>query len=427
MTALEKPKKKRMPILLQIAIGFALGIAAGLVFGQSILIIKPFGDLFIRLLRMLVVPLVFSTLTVGMVSIGDIRKMGRIGARFLILMCFTTVLSTAIGLGLALTLKPGVGVSLELPAVSEVNIQTPSILVTILEMVPLNPVEALAKASMLQIIVFAVLLGLSMITIGKKAQPFHDMLNSLADIMYKMTDIVILYAPYGVFALISSVVGAQGAQVLLPMLKLIVTVFLGSVITVVFVNCGLTVAVLAKMNPWKFFKYYSPAALFQFVGASSSATLPISLMCTQEKMGVSKRISTFVQSLGATVNMNGTSLYQGICTVFVAQLMGIHLTIAQLLTVVLTALLAAIGTAGVPGAGLVMLTMVLTSIGLPVEAIALIAGVDRILDSMRGVPNVVGDAAMALAIAKWEGEVDMEIWDGKKAFVDETGTSVELL
>jgi len=334
-------------------------------------------------------------------------------------------MSTAIGLVLALTIQPGSGVLLAMPEAGEVVVEAPSLLKTLLNIIPINPIEAMANGTVLQVIAFAIFLGIAMVMVGKKAEPLINILDALAESMYKITEIVLHYAPIGVFALISCVVGAQGAQVLLPMLKLVITVYLGCIITIVFVNAGFTVGLLGKLNPIKFLKAYSPAMLFSFATASSAATIPLSLKCAQERMGVSKRVSSFVQPLGATVNMNGTSLYQGICVVFIAQLMGLHLSMGQLLTVVLTALLAAVGTAGVPGAGLVMLTMVMVSIGLPPESIAIIAGVDRLLDSARGVPNVTGDAAIALTIAKWEGELDRDIFEGKKVYNAEEAEDLE--
>jgi len=421
----ETKKKKKPSIMSKILIGFALGIVAGLIVGPKITVIQPLGDLFIRLLRMVVIPLVFSSLAVGMSSIGDIKKMGRIGGMFLILLLVTTCMSTAIGLVLALTIQPGSGVLLAMPEAGEVVVEAPSLLKTLLNIIPINPIEAMANGTVLQVIAFAIFLGIAMVMVGKKAEPLINILDALAESMYKITEIVLHYAPIGVFALISCVVGAQGAQVLLPMLKLVITVYLGCIITIVFVNAGFTVGLLGKLNPIKFLKAYSPAMLFSFATASSAATIPLSLKCAQERMGVSKRVSSFVQPLGATVNMNGTSLYQGICVVFIAQLMGLHLSMGQLLTVVLTALLAAVGTAGVPGAGLVMLTMVMVSIGLPPESIAIIAGVDRLLDSARGVPNVTGDAAIALTIAKWEGELDRDIFEGKKVYNAEEAEDLE--
>lgn len=419
MTAPGK-RKKKLSLMAKILIGFALGVVAGLVFREQILWVQPIGDLFIRGLRMMVVPLIFASLVVGVASLNDINKMGRIGGRMIFLVLITTACSTCIGIFLALTMQPGTGMEAPVAMAGAVKVATsPSIAQTIINMVPINPIEAMAQGAVLQVIVFAVVLGIAIVMAGERAKPLYYMLEGLAESMYKVVDIVFLIAPYGVFALIACVVGAQGPAVLLPMLKLIICVYLGCAITLLFINGFFTIGVLAKMNTWRFFKAFSPAMLFSFVTASSSATLPVSMRCAQQGMGVSKRVSSFVQPLGATINMNGTSLYQGICAIFVAQMMGLDLTLMELCIIVFTAVLAAVGTAGVPGAGLVMLTMVLTSIGLPVESVAIVAGVDRLLDAARCVPNVTGDAAIAVFIAKGEGELDEDVYNGKKEWVDE--------
>ena len=418
MTAPGKQKKK-LSLMAKILIGFALGIVAGLVFSEQILWVKPIGDLFIRGLRMMVVPLIFSSLVVGVASLNDINKMGRIGGRTILLVLITTACSTCIGMFLAITMQPGAGMEAPAAMPGAVKVASTSFATTLVNMVPINPIESMAQGSVLQVIVFAVILGIAIVIAGDRAKPLYNMLEGLAEAMYKVVDIVFIIAPYGVFALIACVVGTHGSAVLFPMLKLIVCVYLGCIITLIFINGLFTVGLLGKCNVWTFFKHFAPAMLFSFVTASSAATLPVSMRCAQQGMGVSKRVSSFVQPLGATINMNGTSLYQGICAIFVAQMMGLDLTLMELGIIVFTAVLAAVGTAGVPGAGLVMLTMVLTSIGLPVESVAIVAGVDRLLDAARCVPNVTGDAAMALAIARGEGELDKDVFDGKKEWVDE--------
>lgn len=403
--------KKKMPLLTKILIGFVLGILAGIILGERILVVKPVGDLFLRLLRMLVVPLVFSSLVVGVASMQDIKKMGRIGIRTLVIFLITTAIAIVIGLFLANLIQPGVGTDLSFGGLIAQDVTPPSLSDTLLNIVPINPVESLANAQMLQIIAFALFLGIALVYIGELGKPLLNVINSLAEAMYKLTEIVMKFAPFGVFSLISAVVGAQGMQVLLPLLKLTITVYLGCIIHIILVNGLLTVGVFGKANPIKFFKGFAPAMIFSFVTASSAGTLPVSMKNAQENLGIPKEISSFVQPLGATINMDGTALYQGICAVFVAQIVGIDLTITQQLTVLLTALLASIGTAGVPGSGLIMLTMVLTSIGLPAEAIGLVAGIDRILDAARCVPNVTGDAATALVNAHIEGELDREVFN----------------
>lgn len=414
-----KKEKKKMSIMSKILIGFGLGIAAGLIFGEKITVIQPIGTIFIRLLQMLVVPLIFTSLAVGMSSIGDTKKMGRVGGKTLILIVITTIMSTVIGLGLALIIYPGLGVEVQMDFANEVVVQTPSFMETIIDIVPTNIVKSMTEGNVLQIILFAVILGIALVRMGEPGEPLIKVLDSIANAMYEITNIVIGFAPIGVFALIASVVGAQGYQILISLGKLLLTVYLGCFLTLLLVNGVFTVGVLGKMGVKEFFKSFKEAMIFSFVTGSSSATLPVSIKCTTENMGVSHDIASFVQPLGATMNMNGTSLYQGICVVFIAQVSGVDLSMGELLTIVFTALLAAVGTAGVNGAGLIMLTMVLTSVGLPVESIALVAGVDRLLEAARCVPNVTGDAAMAVVIAKQENELDEDIYYGRKKYVKE--------
>jgi len=262
----------------------------------------------------------------------------------------------------------------------------------------------MANGIVLQVIVFALFFGVAMTKAGEKGKAVLKFFEGFAETMYKLTGTVMGFAPYGVFALIAVTVGSYGLAVLIPFAKLIFAVYFGIIIHEVVVYSGM-VSIIGKMSPMKFFKGISEASLLAFTTASSSATLPVTMRASQENLGVSPTISSFVLPLGATVNMDGTAMYQGICALFVAQAYGIHLGLGGQLTVLLTALLASIGTAGVPGAGLVMLTMVLTSVGLPLEGVALIAGVDRILDMARTSCNVTGDAACAVVVARTEGEL----------------------
>ena len=280
----------------------------------------------------------------------------------------------------------------------------------IIGLFPRNPVAAMASANMLQIIVFALFLGISAVFAGEKGKPLINFMDSLADAMYKMTGLVMKLAPYGVFALIAATVARYGVSVLAPFGKVIFAVYLGCIIHAALVYSGL-LTVWARVSPIRFFDGVKEATLTAFVTRSSSATLPITMRVTQENIGVSEKISSFVLPLGATINMDGTALYQGVCALFVAQAFGIELSIGAQLGILLTATLASIGTAGVPGAGLIMLTLVLTQAGLPVEGVALIAGIDAVLDMARTAINVTGDAAVATIVAKTEGELT----DVKKA------------
>jgi len=393
-----------MKLFQKILIGFVLGAILGAIWGPGIVWVKPVGTIFLSLLKMLIVPLIFSTLVVGVASIADPKKLGRVAGKTIAYYLITTAFAIIIGLLLGNIIQPGAGMNLVLEGAAKEAAKAPSLIDTVVNLIPTNPVGAMAQGTVLQIIVFALFLGYAMTKAGEKGAAVLKFFEGFAETMYKLTGTVMGFAPYGVFALIAVTVGTHGLAVLIPFAKLIFAVYLGVIIHEVVVYSGM-VSIIGKMSPVKFFKGFSEAALLAFSTCSSSATLPVSMRVAQDNLGVSPTISSFVQPLGATVNMDGTALYQGVCALFVAQAYGIPLGLGGQLTVLLTALLASIGTAGVPGAGLVMLTLVLTSVGLPLEGVALIAGIDRILDMARTSCNVTGDAACAVVVAKTEGEL----------------------
>jgi len=393
-----------MKLFQKILIGFVLGVILGAIWGPGIVWVKPIGTIFLSLLKMLIVPLIFSTLVVGVASIADPKKLGRVAGKTIAYYLITTAFAITIGLLLGNILQPGAGMNLVLEGAAKEAAKAPSLIDTVVNLIPTNPVGAMAQGTVLQIIVFALFFGYAMTKAGEKGAAVLKFFEGFAETMYKLTGTVMGFAPYGVFALIAVTVGTHGLSVLIPFAKLIFAVYLGVIIHEVVVYSGM-VSIIGKMSPVKFFKGFSEAALLAFSTCSSSATLPVSMRVAQDNLGVSPTISSFVQPLGATVNMDGTALYQGVCALFVAQAYGIPLGLGGQLTVLLTALLASIGTAGVPGAGLVMLTLVLTSVGLPLEGVALIAGIDRILDMARTSCNVTGDAACAVVVAKTEGEL----------------------
>ncbi len=398
-----------MKLTTKILIGLLAGIIVGLMLGGSPQIagtyIAPFGTLFLNLIRMIIVPLVFSSLIVGAASMGDVKKLGRIGGKTVAFYLCTTAVAVFLGLLLANIVRPGAGLSIPTGVTVEAA-KTPLLVDTLLGMIPSNPLNALVQGNMLQIIVFALFLGVGITSIGDRGKPFLSFFDSLAEIMYKLTAIVMSFAPIGVFALMVPVVAVNGPSVLIPLAKVILTVYIGCILHMAIVYSSL-VKGFAKMNPVNFFKGIAPAASVAFSTSSSAGTLPLTIKATRENLGVPRGICSFVLPLGATINMDGTALYQGVCALFVAQALGLSLTISQQLTIVLTATLASIGTAGVPGAGFIMLTMVLTSVGLPLEGSALIAGIDRVLDMARTTVNVVGDAAVAVAVAATEGELNI--------------------
>ena len=387
-----------MKLSTRIMAALVLGVVAGLLLGAdgaefAKTWIAPFGAIFMNMIKMTIVPMVFASLVMGMCSLGDIKKIRRIGMKTVIYYLVTTAFAIVLGLILGSVIEPGAGMNLPAEGLVASAKDAPPLMQVIVNIFPTNPIESMLKADMLQIIVFALFLGLGIL------------LLVLAQEMQ-----LELPAPIGVFGLITPVVASNGPAVLLPLLKVIVAVYLGCFLHAVFVYGGM-LKVIGKFSPLKFFKGLAPAQLLAFTSCSSNGTLPVNLACVQ-KMGVSKEVSSFVLPLGATINMDGTAVYQGVCALFVAQLYGVDLNSAQMLTIVLTGTLASIGTAGVPGAGFIMLTMILTAVGLPLEGSALIAGIDRILDMPRTCVNITGDAVVSFLVDK--GEKDIEARTGVK-------------
>ena len=400
-----------LPLWQKIVIGMILGITVGLIFGEDAAVLKPIGSFFVNTIKMLIVPLVFCSIIVGITSMQDTNKMGRIGFKAIMFYLISTAVAITIGLVLGHVLQPGAGLGLVAQQVEVVK-ETSSLVDTLVALVPTNPVSALAQGHILQIIVFAVALGVSLTLIGEKGKPAVALFESLAEAMYKLTDLVMKLAPYGVFALMAWVAGKFGLALLLPLVKVIGAVYLGSILHVLGVYSAL-ILFIAKLSPVQYFRGIVDAQVVAFTTTSSAGTLPVSMKCARENLGVSKGVSSFVLPLGTTINMDGTALYQGVTTLFVAQAFGIDLGMPEYITIILTATLASIGTAGVPGAGLIMLTLVLTTVGLPVEGVALIAGIDRILDMARTTVNISGDIAASVIIAKSENELDTTIYNAK--------------
>ena len=399
---------RNLHIWQQVLIGLVLGLIVGAILGPNASVLDPLGKLFLNAIKMLVVPLIFITLVCGVTSMADPKKMGRVGVKTIIIYLFTTAVAITIGLVIGAVLQPGAGVGLEAAQAIEAK-EAPSFIDTLVSFVPTNPAAALAEGNVLQIIVFALLLGVAISMAGEKAKPVKDFFEAASEAIYKLTEIIIALAPYGVFALMASTAGKYGLGVLLPLMKVIVAVYLACIVHAI-VTLGGLVAVIARLNPISFFRGVGEAQMVAFSTTSSSGTLPVTMSAAQHNLGVSKGISSFVLPLGATINMDGTALYQGVCALFVAQAYGVDLSVGHYVTIILTSTLASIGTAGVPGAGLIMLSLVLTSVGLPLEGVAIIAGIDRILDMARTALNVTSDAAVSVLVAKSEGELDEEIY-----------------
>jgi len=407
----------RLPLHTQILLGLVLGALAGLLLGPSIAVIRPLGDAFIRLITMIVVPLVFASLVVGVTSLGDIAKLGRIGAKTIGYYLCTTAIAITIGLGLANLIRPGSRLAPEIrdrlltdfAGEAEISLERvserPSVVDTLLDVIPTNPVASLAEASMLQIIFFALLFGVALIYVApEKREPIVRVFEGINEAMIRLVHIVMRFAPIGVFALIAAIIGQYGAGILGTLV-----VYSGVVLAGLLVHAGVVypsaVRLLAGMGPRWFFKGIAPAQLVAFSTSSSNATLPVTMESVEENLGVSEEVSAFVLPLGATINMDGTALYQGVATIFIAQVYGLDLGLQEQLLVVLTATLASIGAAGVPGVGMITLALVLQTVGVPVQGIALILGVDRILDMCRTAVNITGDASCAVVVASSENEL----------------------
>jgi proton glutamate symport protein len=405
-------------ILLALVAGAAFGFAANrLGFAGFVgTYIRPIGTAFIKLISMVVVPLVFASLLVGTTSLKDLRSLGRIGIKTMVYYTVTTALAISIGLLLANLWRPGSGLSPQAKAkliesaaanqdyVAGLTAERPSIMDLLLNIIPTNPVRAFTEANMLQIIFFALFCGVCLTLIpAERSRPVIDFFGAINDMIVKMVHVIMQTAPYGVFALIAAVVADFGFGILVTLLKYSAVVVLGLLVHMLVVYSA-SLKFLAKTGVARFYRGIRPAQLVAFSSSSSSATLPVTIECVTENLGVPSAVGSFTLPLGTTINMDGTALYQGVATIFLAQVYGMHLDFGQQLTVVLTATLASIGTAGIPGVGIIMLAIVLNSVGVPLQGIGIILGVDRILDMCRTVVNVTGDAVCTMVISATESQ-----------------------
>ena len=396
---MNQPKKK-LSLTVKITICLFLGVMVGLALQNhaafAVNYIKPFGTIYLNLIKMVVVPVVLLSITQGIVSLQDVKKVGTIGLRTVVYYMCTTALAVTFGLVFANLMKVGAGYVLSGEELSYTASEAPKFIDTIVNIFPSNFFKPMVEATMLQVIVIALFMGFGIILAGEKGEMAAKVVDSFTEVFLKIMDLIIRLSPIGVFALICPVVAENGPAVLLPLLKVILVAYTAYIVHMVLVYSA-SVRVFAGLNPVQFFKGMSQAMLFAFSSASSVGTLPFNLEATQ-KLGARKEIASFVLPLGATINMDGTAIYQGVCAIFIAQIFGIDLTLTQQITIILTATLASIGTAGVPSSGVIMLAMVLQSVGLPLEGIALVAGIDRILDMGRTVVNITGDAACTMCV-----------------------------
>ena len=402
-------KGSRMSLPTQMAIGMVLGIAAGALtpaMGLDPSWYKPVGQLFINLVRMVVVPLVLTTLVAGAASVGDVSKLGRVAGKTLAYYLVTTAVAVVIGLVLANIFQPGSGLSISTEGLKAKEVAPPTLIDVFLNIVPINPMQAMSEGQMLQIIFFAVIFGFGLSALGERGKPVLNFFELVGDTMIRVTHIVMLYAPIGVFGLIAYTVSRHGLGVLLPLFQLILSSFLATAFFVIVLLVPL-VRVVTGIPMMTFYKGVFEPWLVAFTTCSSAAALPANLNAAR-RLGSTKAVASFSIPLGNTINMNGTAIYMGVCSIFAAEVYGLDLTMADQLTIVLMGVLAAVGTAGVPGAGLIMTTVVFTQVGIPLEAVALIAGVDRILDMIRTSINVVGDVASAVIVTRLEGDLGSE-------------------
>lgn len=413
-------------LLTRILVGLILGAVAGIVFGKAIIWVSPFGDLLVRMLKMIVMPVIIFTLVVGTASINP-RRLGRIGVKALVFYMLTSAFAVAIGLVCGNLFQPGSGMTLTgIEAAVGKELQQPSLLNTFMAIVPTNPFAAIAEGNILAVIFCSLMFGLALAylrehketRIKNSADTVFCFFEGCAEIMYKVVHWVLQYAPIGVFALIAVVFGKQGAEAFGPLAAITGSIYVGLLIHLLLVYCSLLM--IHRLSPKQFLFGIREAFITAFVTRSSGGTLPVSMEVADEKLGVSKGVYSFTLPLGATINMDGTAIYQGVCAIFVGLAIGMPLTLSQQLTVIATAVLASIGTAGVPGAGAIMLLMVLDSVGLKVEpgsavaaAYAMIFGIDALLDMGRTALNVTGDLAVTAMVAKSEGELNESLWSGE--------------
>jgi Na+/H+-dicarboxylate symporter len=408
-----------MKLWVKIFIGLILGAITGLIIGPHAIYLKPLGTIFLNLINMIIVLLILSSMTIGITSIHDPSKLGRIGGKTLLIYFGATFIAITIGLLVANAFQPGEG--LGLVANTETIAKPPSLGEILVSIVPSNPIAAMVNGNILQVIVFSVFLGIAINFSGERGKPLLRVLESLSDVMYRLTSLIMGFSPIGVFGIMAWVTGTFGLALLLPLFKFLLIYYLACAIHVLLVFCGILKG-LARLPLLPFFKGMGDAIMVAFSTGSSAAALPVAMHCVQENLGVSKNISGFVLPLGISVNMNGTAIFQAMSAVFVANAYGIALDMSNYLTLILTVTLSAIGTAGVPGGGFIMLSAVLTSVGLPLEGLTLLLGIDRLREMVTTVLNIVGDAVVTVYIAKQEGELNEHQYLHKDLVALESGS-----
>ena len=420
-------EEKKMSLTVKVLLGMALGIMVGLFLNLTGLITNPFvdtyivnglfhvvGKMFVNALKMLVVPLVFFSLICGVCGIGDIRMLGRVGGKSFALYMMTTAIAIATAIIIAVTFGIGKGMNVDSSAAAFSGKDSPPLSQVLIDIIPTNPVNAMANGDMLPLIFFSILLGVSMLLVGRKAKGFVAGAEVANEIMMKMVTIVMAVAPYAVFALIAKSIATLGLDLLISLAGYVL-VLVGALMFHLFVTLMLVLKVFSGLSPATFLKKIRNVQVFAFSTASSNATIPVTMRTVTERFGVNNSVASFTVPFGATINMDGTAIMQGVATVFIANVYGVELGVSGYLTVILMSVLASIGTAGVPGVGLIMLSMVFAQVGLPIEGIGLILGVDRLMDMIRTAVNVSGDATVSTIVAKSEGKLDVSVYNDPDA------------
>jgi Na+/H+-dicarboxylate symporter len=419
-------KASKFKLWHKIFLALILGSLTGLILGDSANIFAPIGKMFINAISMVVIPIIFVSIVCSVMAISDVSTMGRLTAKALALYLGTMAIATGIGVGLALIIKPGMGLPKELVEASLQGNQvlgdlitqgkSTSLIDTITSIIPSNPFMAFANGEILPTILFALIIGLAIVSVGKPAKPVGDFFQSGMMIMFKAVEFILFFAPLGVFALIAQVVGTVGVEVLKELSLLVITIYIGCILNVIIVYVPLLM--YNRLNPLTFFKKMIAPMAFAFSTGSSAATLPLNLQTVHHRLGVSTGITDFILPLGATINMNGLSVYLGVAAMFVANIFGVDLSLWQYILIIMTSTLASIGAAGVPMAGIIVMSIVLGGVGLPIEAIALIAGVDRIIEMMTTSINITGDAVTAVIVAKSEDQLNEAIYNDNTELTD---------
>ena len=390
----------------KVMIGMILGVLMGHYFSESAPALKPFGTAFMSLIKMVVVPLIFFSILNGISNMSDVSTFGRIGTKALFTYALTTAFAVVIGLVMANILRPGDDIDISLGEVTK--IEKNPIMDILLGMIPTNPISAMAMGNIPQVVVFAFFTGFALIMIGDKGREVKKVVVSATHLVFKMIEMVIKLTPYGVFATMSWIVAEYGLDVVLSLGKFLFTVI--TAFGVQYIVFGIMILLMARLNPLNFYSKMTETQMLAFATSSSKASLPNAMSTLQQKLGVSKSCSSFVLPLGASMNMDGTAIYLGICSVFFAQIIGIELNTSQYLVIMLTSTIGSIGAAGFPGGSLIMMSMVLSSVGLPIEGISLILGVDRFIDMLRTVINITGDCTVTVIIDKWEGKLNTVVY-----------------